>query len=98
MLERIVEKPDETTVASMGSEVFVSMNSWSLPPEIYQSCRSIQPSARGELELPDAVQHARDELGVAFRVLRFHAGVLDLSDRGDIAAVAERLRDVAPRP
>lgn len=98
MLERIVEKPDETAVASLGSEVFVSMNSWSLPPEIYQSCRSIKPSARGELELPDAVQHARDELGVAFRVLRFHAGVLDLSDRGDIAAVAERLRGVVPRP
>lgn len=97
MLERIVEKPDAATVASLGSEVFVGMNSWSLPPAIYQSCRSIRPSARGELELPDAVQHARDELGVSFRALRFRAGVLDLSSRGDIAAVADRLWDVVPR-
>jgi glucose-1-phosphate thymidylyltransferase len=97
LLERIVEKPDAATVAALGSEVFVGMNSWSLPPEIYRSCRSIRPSPRGELELPDAVQHARDELGVSFRVLRFRAGVLDLSSRGDIAAVADRLRNVEPR-
>ncbi|MEX2152185.1 MAG: nucleotidyltransferase family protein [Gemmatimonadaceae bacterium] len=97
MLERIVEKPDAAAIASLGPEVFVGMNSWSLPPEIYRSCRSIKPSARGELELPDAVQHARDELGVRFRALRFRDGVLDLSSRGDIAAVADRLRDVEPR-
>ena len=97
MLERIIEKPDTAMVAALGSEVFVGMNSWSLPPEIYRSCRSIRPSARGEMELPDAVQHARDELSVSFRALRFRAGVLDLSSRGDIAAVAERLRDVKPR-
>jgi dTDP-glucose pyrophosphorylase len=97
MLERIVEKPDAATIASLGPEVFVGMNSWSLPPEIYRSCRAIKPSARGELELPDAVQHARDELGVPFRALRFRDGVLDLSSRGDIASVADRLRDVEPR-
>ena len=97
MLERIVEKPDAATIASRGPEIFVGMNSWSLPPAIYQACRAIRPSARGELELPDAVQHARDELGVAFQVLRFRDGVLDLSSRGDIAAVADRLRDVVPR-
>ncbi len=97
MLERIIEKPDGAALARLGPEVFVGMNSWSLPPEIHRACRSIQPSSRGELELPDAVQYARDELGVPFRVLVFHGGVLDLSTRGDIAPVAARLRAVEPR-
>jgi glucose-1-phosphate thymidylyltransferase len=97
-LRRIVEKPDAPTIAAMEPEVYVGMNSWSLPPEIYEACRRIAPSARGELELPSAVQYAIDRLGVRFRALRFHDGVLDLSSRGDIAAVAERLRDVEPRP
>ena len=98
MLVRITEKPDPQLLASAPSTVFVGMNSWSLPPEIHRACRSIRPSARGELELPDAVQHARDVLGVEFRVLCFFDGVLDLSTRADVAAVAERLRDVTPRP
>lgn len=97
MLTQIIEKPDHETVASLGNEVFVGMNSWSLPPEIYRACRSIVPSIRGELELQDAVQYARDTMGVAFRVLPFHDGVLDLSSRGDIASVAERLKDTEPR-
>ena len=97
MLTQIIEKPDAGVIASLGNEVFVGMNSWSLPPAIYRACRRIVPSARGELELPDAVQYARDVLGVSFRVLSFHDGVLDLSSRGDIASVAERLRNVEPR-
>lgn len=97
MLRRIVEKPDPAVVGTLRGEVFVGMNSWSLPPEIYEACRRIAPSSRGELELPDAVQFARDTLGVAFRVLQFHDSVLDLSSRGDIAAVAGRLQGVTPR-
>ena len=97
MLRRIIEKPDAAAIASLGAEVFVGMNSWSFPPEIYAACRRVTPSVRGELELQDAVQLARDEMGVAFRVLTFHDGVLDLSTRGDIASVAERLRGTEPR-
>jgi dTDP-glucose pyrophosphorylase len=101
MLRQIIEKPDADTIAAMGGggsgDVLVGMNSWLLPPEIYHACRSIAPSVRGELELQDAVQFARDQLGVSFRVLRFRDAVLDLSARGDIASVAERLRDVVPR-
>ena len=96
-LEKIIEKPSADVVASLGAEVFVGMNSWCLPPEIYTACRAISPSVRGELELQDAVQYARDSLGVRFKVLTFHDGVLDLSSRGDIASVAERLRDTEPR-
>lgn len=97
MLVRIVEKPDARTRAEFGPARFVGMNSWSLPPEIYRACRSITPSIRGELELPDAVQFARDQLGVPFHVLVCHEGVLDLSSRGDVASVARWLRDVEPR-
>ena len=96
-LAQIIEKPGADVVASLGHEVFVGMNSWSLPPEIYAACRAISPSVRGELELQDAVQYARDAMGVRFKVLTFHDGVLDLSSRGDIASVAERLRDTEPR-
>jgi dTDP-glucose pyrophosphorylase len=97
MLKQIIEKPDADIIASLGANVFVGMNSWSLPPEIYRACRSVSPSVRGEFELQDAVQLARDEMGVEFRVLAFHDGVLDLSSRGDIASVAERLRATEPR-
>lgn len=97
MLVRIVEKPDTATMAGFGTAHYVGMNSWSLPPEIHDACRRIAPSARGELELPAAVQYARDTLGVAFRVLTFEDAVLDLSTRGDIASVASRLRGLSPR-
>ncbi len=96
-LVSIVEKPDTATIASLGPEVFVGMNSWSLPPSIYEACRSIPKSVRGELELPSAVQYARDVMGTRFKVLCFHDGVLDLSSRSDIASVRERLRSVEPR-
>ena len=97
LLTRIIEKPDSDTIAALRGEIFVGMNSWSLPPEIYQACRSITPSARGELELPNAVQYAHDALGVQCRVLTFRDWVLDLSHRGDIAAVARFLENVEPR-
>lgn len=97
LIKRIIEKPDAATYAALHGEILIGMNSWSLPPEIYDACRSIEPSARGEVELPNAVQYAVAQLGVPFHVLIFHEGVLDLSSRGDIAAVAERLRGVEPQ-
>ena len=96
-LDEIIEKPDESTITSLGDQVFVGMNSWSLPPQIYEACRAITPSVRGELELQDAVNYARDTMGIRFKVLQFHDGVLDMSSRGDIASVAEALRETEPR-
>jgi len=95
-LARIIEKPTPAQLAAQRGGVFVGMNSWALGPSIFRACREIAPSQRGELELPLAAQYAREKLGVPFRVLTFHEGVLDLSTRADIAAVAERLRDVVP--
>jgi glucose-1-phosphate thymidylyltransferase len=96
-LVRIIEKPSAAQLAQHEGEMLVGMNSWSLPPEIYGACRAVTLSPRGELELQDAVQIAVDELGVPFRVLAFHDGVLDLSSRGDIAAVTAGLRHLEPR-
>jgi glucose-1-phosphate thymidylyltransferase len=97
MIRSIVEKPDASFYESLAGDVFVGMNSWSLTPAIYDACRSIAVSPRGELELPAAVQYAIDVMNVPFHALRFHDGVLDLSTRADISSVAARLRDVEPR-
>jgi glucose-1-phosphate thymidylyltransferase len=96
-LRRIVEKPDEATARALGAGAPVSMNVWLLPPAILEACRRVRPSPRGELELPHAVQLAIDELGVRVRAIPVRAAVLDLSQRGDIPAVAERLRGTPVR-
>lgn len=93
-LTAIVEKPDEETFARMGSSAPVSMNLWSFSPVIYEACRRVTPSIRGELELQDAVRLAMRALHERFQVIPCAAGVLDLSNRRDIPAVAERLAGV----
>jgi glucose-1-phosphate thymidylyltransferase len=87
----IVEKPDEETLASFGSDVYLSMNCWRFDASVLAACGRVHMSARGERELTDAVRLAMREAGTLFRVVRMAAGVLDLSSRGDIASVAGRL-------
>jgi glucose-1-phosphate thymidylyltransferase len=96
-LEVIVEKPDAETLARLGPGAPVSMNCWRFSSAIFAACRRVPPSPRGELELPMAVREAMEQ-GVRFRVVRCREGVLDLSRRADIGAVAERLRGVAADP
>lgn len=96
-LHRIVEKPDEATVRAFGTGAAVSMNVWLLTPAILEACRRVPKSARGELELPNAVQWAIEHLGMRVRAIPVRAGVLDLSQRGDIPAVAARLRGTTVR-
>ncbi|MBZ5496132.1 MAG: nucleotidyltransferase family protein [Acidobacteriia bacterium] len=93
-LQRIVEKPDESTLQMLGSGIYVSMNCWCFGPRIFRACASIEPSPRGELELTDAVQFSISKLNERFRVLTFRAAVLDLSSRSDIGVVADRLRGI----
>ncbi len=97
-LERIYEKPDEETIRHLSLPILVSMNSWIFSPAIFEACRAVQPSARGELELTDAIQYSMDALGEHYRALIFRSPVLDLSSRSDIAAVAGRLRAINPNP
>lgn len=90
-MERILEKPDEATLAGLPRPLWLSMNCWRFGPSIFEGCRNIKPSPRGELELPDAVQYVMNVLGEPFRVVEVRAPVLDLSSRRDIATVKEKL-------
>lgn len=89
-LRRVVEKPDAATERSLRLAP-VSMNCSLFTPAILDACRQVTPSSRGELELPLAIQHAIDKMGMRVRVLPVDAPVLDLSHRADIPAVASRL-------
>ena len=97
-LRRIVEKPDAEEVAEAGGRRLLSMNLWRFSSQIFAACRRVPLSVRGERELPQAVDHGIRELGLRFRAVPCEQGVLDLSTRGDVAAVAERLRGVEARP
>jgi glucose-1-phosphate thymidylyltransferase len=96
-LARLIEKPNDADVKALGADALVSMNFWRLTAEFLDNCRRVQPSPRGELELPNAVRDAVAE-GMRIRILRGTSGVLDLSRRDDIASVAERLRGVVAEP
>lgn len=94
-LLRIVEKPEQDALPAAG-EVLVSMNCWRFDARIFDACRTVPRSPRGEHELPQAVQLAVDS-GIEFRAIRYGGGVLDLSSRADIPKVAARLKDVQVR-
>lgn len=94
ILRRIVEKPSAAEFASLPNAP-VSLNSWLFDAAIFEACERVPKSARGEYELPGAVQFAIDTLGAKFRTFAVDESVLDLSHRTDIPAVAERLRAVA---
>lgn len=95
-LADIVEKPTPEQLETLGADALVSMNCWLFTPAIFDACRRIVPSARGELEITDAVRLLVAE-GERFAVVPSSEGVLDLSSRGDIAAVAAALAGVEVR-
>jgi glucose-1-phosphate thymidylyltransferase len=96
-LRRIVEKPDADTAVSAGISPRVSMNCWRFDARIFDACRDVPPSARGEFEIPEAVALAVAR-GVRFRAFPARGPVLDLSRRADAVDVAARLAGVTPRP
>ena len=89
ILRKIVRetRPDE-------SDIYASMNCWLFTPEIFEACRRVPMSPRGELELPRAVELGIRQMGMRFHAVRVADAVLDMSSRGDIASVTERLRRV----
>jgi dTDP-glucose pyrophosphorylase len=90
-LSRILEKPNDATLASLPKPLWISMNCWRIGPSIFKACRAIKPSARGEYEIPDAVQHVINVIGENFAAVKICEPVLDMTCRGDIASVAALL-------
>jgi glucose-1-phosphate thymidylyltransferase len=93
-LARIVEKPQPGDVIP---HALVSMNCWRFDRRIFDACREVPRSPRGEYELPLAVGVAVRN-GVRFKVLPARGPVLDLSQRADAAEVSRRLSGVLPHP
>jgi glucose-1-phosphate thymidylyltransferase len=73
------------------------MNCWRFDARIFDACRDVRRSARGEFELPEAVALAVTR-GVRFRAVPARGPVLDLSRRADLADVSRRLDAAQPRP
>jgi glucose-1-phosphate thymidylyltransferase len=95
-LKRIIEKPSGEPDAISTSRS-ISMNCWRLDTRIFDACRDVPRSARGEFELPEAVGLAVRR-GVPFRALPAVGPVLDLSRRADTTDVATRLLGLIPEP
>jgi glucose-1-phosphate thymidylyltransferase len=95
-----VEFPQARFVASAfrrTRDLLVSMNLWRFDARIFDACRDVPQSIRGEFELPEAVALATRR-GVRFRVIPARGPVLDLSRRGDAADIERRLAEWAPHP
>jgi UDP-N-acetylglucosamine diphosphorylase / glucose-1-phosphate thymidylyltransferase / UDP-N-acetylgalactosamine diphosphorylase / glucosamine-1-phosphate N-acetyltransferase / galactosamine-1-phosphate N-acetyltransferase len=98
-------KPEDDLVASAfrrkdhirRKQTLVSMNCWRFDARIFEACRDVTRSARGEFELPEAVALAARR-GVRFKAIPAVGPVLDLSRRADTADVERRLAGVDPRP
>lgn len=93
-LAGIVEKPDGEL---RSADQKISMNCWRFDERIFDACRDVPKSARGEYELPEAVGLAVRR-GVRFRAIPANGPVLDLSRRADAADVARRLAGITPCP
>lgn len=96
-LRGIVEKPGSALDLDSPGARWVGMNLWRVTPALVDACRRVSLSTRGEYELPEAVALALSEQ-LHVQAVRMEAGVLDLSQRSDIAAVTARLSTVEARP
>ncbi|MEZ5332530.1 MAG: sugar phosphate nucleotidyltransferase [Thermoanaerobaculia bacterium] len=90
MLRRIREKPGPDALATAARPVLLGVNAWRFTPAIFEACRAVEPSARGELELPAAVQRAVDELGERFAVVTSGGPFWDLTEVSDIPELERR--------
>lgn len=93
-LTGLEEKPPVTRVAP---EALVSMNLWRFDRRVFEACRDVAPSPRGERELPAAVLLAVSR-GMRVRVVPVEGQVLDLSTAADVAVVSRALQAAEMRP
>ncbi len=90
VVRSIVEKPGLETLLDAPDPAYSSVNAWRFESPIFEHCRAIGPSPRGEYELPDAVARAMAH-GEVFRVVPTTGIVADLSTRSDVARVERQL-------
>jgi dTDP-glucose pyrophosphorylase len=96
-LRGIVEKPPAEEIERAGAGARVSLNCWRFDRHIFDACRDVPRSVRGEREIPTAVMRAIEQ-GVRFRAVQAGGPLLDLSQRADAVAIGRRLAGVTPRP
>ena len=97
-LTRIVEKPGTSAPRSSPlAPRLISMNCWRFDARIFDFCRAVPRSSRGEYELPQAVGLAVSR-GARFRGVPARGPVLDLSRRADAADLERRLAGAVPQP
>ncbi len=89
-LRRILVAPAKAMLPE-GTWTYSSMNCFLFTRKIFDACRVVRLSARGEYELPQAVHLAIERRWMRFKVVKVSAAVLDLSTRADISRVAEYL-------
>lgn len=90
-LAGFVEKPAVDPQVVSAPRTYVSMQCWRLDASVFDACRTLPPSPRGELELPDAVLAAARATGRPVHVVPVGEDVLDLSTRRDIPLVERAL-------
>jgi len=93
-LVRILEKPSAEVLARLPRPLWLSMNCWRFSPKIFEACRQIGPSPRGEYEITDAVQYAIDRLHERFQAVCVKKPVYDMTSRADIPTIAARLAGI----
>jgi glucose-1-phosphate thymidylyltransferase len=95
-LTDVIEKPDDARLVAR-DDVAISMNVWRFDARIFDACRGLAASPRGELELPNAVRRGIRELGMRVRAIPIDAPVLDLSRRADVPFVSRQLAGIEVR-
>ena len=88
---RVIEKPQLEILEKLVEPVGLSMNCWRFHQDIFNACRQIEASPRGEFEITDAAQYVIDKMGGCVRVLYCDDAVLDMSSRDDVASVRSHL-------
>lgn len=96
-LSEIVEKPEATHPLLQAPRQWVSMNLWRFTDRIFDACRTLEKSPRGEYELADAVR-ASMRSGERYATIERAEAVLDLTQRRDVPTLEARLAGVHPHP
>lgn len=85
-LQEIVEKPDDPPSTLVQTSLFA------FSPRIFDACRAIEPSDRGELELADAITHLL-ESGGRVETVHLDGWRVNVNTPDDVEAAERRLAD-----